>query len=262
MLRTMTFNLRCDVPADGQNAWPHRREIVAELIRERAPDILGIQEGLPHQVAYLREVLAGYGCLGEGRDGGDRGEYNAIFYRQGQLRAIEFGTFWLSETPGVPGSRSWETACVRVATWALLERPAGNGALLFLNTHLDHVSQLARERGAALIIDFLQRRAGNRPVVVTGDFNAPPRNAAVQTLLEGWGGRRLVDALAVHLGLAPGEAGPGTFHGFRGVPRPDSRIDYVLATPDLPVRSAVVLTEGRSGRPVSDHFPVEADFDW
>lgn len=262
MLRAMTFNLRCDVPADGENAWPHRREIVAELIRERAPHLLGIQEGLPHQVAYLREALAGYGCLGEGRDGGDRGEYNAIFYRQDHLRAVESGTFWLSETPDVPGSRSWETACVRVATWALFEKPTGHGAVLFLNTHLDHVSQLARERGAALIVDFLRKSAGEKPVVVTGDFNASPENAAVHTLVQGWRDRRLVDALADYLGLAPGEGGPGTFHGFRGIPRPNSRIDYVLATPDLPARSAVVLSEGKGGRPVSDHFPVEADFDW
>ena len=42
-VRVMTFNIRYDTPNDKENAWPRRREAVAELIEFFAPDILGVQ---------------------------------------------------------------------------------------------------------------------------------------------------------------------------------------------------------------------------
>ena len=261
----MTFNLRCDTPRDGENQWPHRKEAVVDLIRRRRPDVAGLQEALPHQLAYLRENLHEYGFLGEGRNGGGQGEHTPVVYRRDRFRVVASHTFWLSETPDVPGSMSWETACTRIATWAVLA-PAGGGAepagwpeILVVNTHLDHRSQPARERGAALVMRFIDETAGARPVIVTGDFNGEPGNPAVREFLDGGHRVRLRDTLAVHLGLGPGEGGPGTFHGFRGIEGAASRIDYVLASADLAVRHAQVVTDSPAGRPVSDHFPVEAD---
>src|SRR5690606_28913782 len=123
MLRVMTFNIRCDTPKDGEHQWTHRKEAVVRLIGERRPDVLGVQEARPHQFAYLRKQLQEYESEGDGRDGNGEGEHTPIFWRRERLRVKESGTFWLSETPDVPGSRSWETACTRIATWAVLTAP-------------------------------------------------------------------------------------------------------------------------------------------
>ncbi|HEX6972576.1 MAG TPA: endonuclease/exonuclease/phosphatase family protein [Limnochordia bacterium] len=259
-LRVISFNLRCDVPTDGPNAWPHRREAVRQLLCERAPDLFGIQEGLPHQMAFLRDALPDYACVGEGRDGGDRGEYNAVFFRTDRWRLLAAQTFWLSTTPDVPGSRSWESACTRIATWARLADAQSGRSLLFLNTHLDHVSRLAREQGAALISRRLAAEGGSCPLVVTGDLNARPEDQVVKLLLGG--PPPLRDVLAEYLHLGPEQPGPGTFHAFKGRAAAGRRIDYILSTPDWTVVRAAVLTEPVAGRWVSDHFPVEAELAW
>ena len=44
MLRVLTCNLRYDNPADGANAWPSRRDWLAEVVRGVAPDVVGFQE--------------------------------------------------------------------------------------------------------------------------------------------------------------------------------------------------------------------------
>ena len=76
----MTYNIRLDVISDGENSWPNRKEKVAQLIHFHEPDILGIQEGLPHQVDFLKNALTNYGAFGQGRDGHQNGEHSTVFY--------------------------------------------------------------------------------------------------------------------------------------------------------------------------------------
>ncbi len=52
-VRVMSFNIRHDNPQDGENAWPHRRDWVAELIRENRVDVVGMQEVLKSQIDVL-----------------------------------------------------------------------------------------------------------------------------------------------------------------------------------------------------------------
>lgn len=264
-LRFLSFNIRCDTPADGENQWLYRKEAVAAFLAERRPDVAGLQEALPHQLQFVRERLAQYEAIGTGRDHDGGGEHTPLLYRPDRLRVVQSGTFWLSETPHVPGSMSWETACPRIATWAIFgpARPGGEGAqpeILVVNTHLDHRSQAARENGAALVMQFIEQTAGGRPVVVMGDMNGAPTNPAVQRFLSGAAG--LVDTLVASGKARPGEAGPGTFHGFRGAEAAVSRIDYIFASAVLPVRAAGVLYDRPGGRWLSDHFPVEAELAW
>lgn len=46
-VRVMTFNLRVSAADDGPNAWPLRWPHVRALIREIAPQVLGVQECMP-----------------------------------------------------------------------------------------------------------------------------------------------------------------------------------------------------------------------
>ena len=60
---------------------------------------------------------------GVGRDDGKRqGEYAGIYYRRDRFErdVTEEGTFWLSDTPEVPGSKSWGNSYPRVVTWIRL----------------------------------------------------------------------------------------------------------------------------------------------
>ena len=116
-LTLMTFNLRYGTANDGEHIWENRRPIIEEMLQEYHPDILGVQEGLRFQLDQLIEVLPGYAVFGEGRGGLDRSEHTAIFYNVHQLYCLEGHTFWLSETPEIPDSKSWESSLSRLTTW-------------------------------------------------------------------------------------------------------------------------------------------------
>jgi endonuclease/exonuclease/phosphatase family metal-dependent hydrolase len=262
----MSFNVRYGRARDGANAWPNRREIVFETIRDRAPDVVGLQEALRFQMDEIRSGVPGYGEVGVGRDGGTKGEYSGVLYREARFDVAESGTFWLSDTPEVP-SRHWGNDCIRICTWARLveKAPGGRGFYLF-NTHLDHRSQPSREKGARLIARRIASRARPDPVVLTGDLNAGERNPAVLYLLGRTGPDRPADATPVPLVdtfrvLHPKQKNVGTFNGFRGAAA-GAKIDYVLVQPGTEVLEAEIVRASRDGRYPSDHFPVTARVRW
>ncbi|MDX1667427.1 MAG: hypothetical protein R3350_09370, partial [Saprospiraceae bacterium] len=127
--RAMTYNLRYDNPGDGPDRWELRREGVLDLLRYYRPQILGIQEGLYHQIEYLDEGLPSYAYVGMGRDGGAReGEFSAIFVDTTHYAIREHQTFWLSDSPEVP-SVGWDAALNRICTYVLLEEKASGQRL-------------------------------------------------------------------------------------------------------------------------------------
>ena len=249
----MSFNIRTSSADDGENAWPLRRVLAAQVVRSQGPDVLGLQEAQPDQVAFLAEQLPTYRHLGRSREAdAGAGEAVPLFYHAGRwaLDAAEHGTFWLSDTPDVPGSRSWGNFFPRIVTWARLVHRESGKALYVYNAHFDHESETARVRSSELLRLRIAARRHADPVVVMGDFNAQPASAVVQALIGTDGS--LVDTYAAN---AAGAA--GTFHEFTGV-RDGRRIDFILVSPALEVRDAGILYDEDGGRYPSDHFPVTA----
>ncbi|HEX2748158.1 MAG TPA: endonuclease/exonuclease/phosphatase family protein, partial [Verrucomicrobiales bacterium] len=203
----------------------------------------------------LKVRVPGYGELGVGReDGKQKGEYSAILYREAAWEATASGTFWLSDTPEVVASSTWGNKVTRICTWGRFKNKTSGKELFVFNAHFDHQSQPSREKAAALVLQRIRDRGSNAPVIVTGDFNATPENAAVTTLLKGppvfteaW--------LSLHKDIPAAEA--GTFHDFSGK-QDRGHIDYIFSSPEItPVESAI-LHDGKDGKYPSDHFPVRA----
>ena len=134
-LKLMTTNLRYGTANDGEYIWENRRPVMMDMLREYNPDIFGVQEGLRFQLDEIIEALPGYACFGEGRDELDKGEHVAIFYNVRRLYCIEGSSFWLSETPEVPGSRSWESGHSRSVTWGRFQQKPTGAPFYFYNTH-------------------------------------------------------------------------------------------------------------------------------
>jgi endonuclease/exonuclease/phosphatase family metal-dependent hydrolase len=245
-LRLMTFNIRYDTSRDGKLHWPNRKEHVRDCIHTHKPDVIGIQEARPNQMAYLRKELPAFTSVGHGRDGGDRGEYSAILYRTDRLKLLESGTFWLSDTP-TKRSLSWTATLPRICTWARLENRTTGERLYAFNTHWDHRSQVARLNSAKLMAERISKRRHADPVVVMGDLNATPDNPAITALLAAETGLR--DSFAA--GTTPS----GTMSGFKGNPN-GRRIDYVMVDKKLKAEPAEIIRFERNGLYPSDHFPV------
>ena len=103
-VKVMTYNIRYDNPADGDNSWSNRTSGLGNLIVQQNPDLLGMQEVLNSQLQFLSKTLKGYEFIGVGRDDGQQaGEYSPLFFRTKRFNIIKSGWFWLSATPDVPG---------------------------------------------------------------------------------------------------------------------------------------------------------------
>ncbi len=81
-------------------------------------------------------------------------QYPTIFYRAGRFTVEESGEFWLSETPEVHRSRSWDSAFPRMVTYGLFREAGRTESFYFINTHLDNISPEARLQGARMIREF------------------------------------------------------------------------------------------------------------
>lgn len=257
-IKVMSFNIRYGLANDGDDSWEFRNEMVMEVIRDHAPDLLGLQEALRFQLDAICEQFPEYGKVGIGRDPGGEGEYAAILYRKSRFDVQDAGTFWLSETPDEP-STHWGNKHLRICSWArLLDRSAGT-FVYFYNTHYDHQSQPARENSSVLLAKTIAERKHNDPVIVTGDFNAAEDNAAIIYLKGGKSSLgkcpvKLMDSFRI---LYPNEKNVGTFNSFTGI-SDRGKIDYVFVDSRIKVLSAGILRFNRNGRYPSDHYPVEA----
>lgn len=256
-LRVMSFNIRYDNPGDGPNRWEERRDLVVDVIRHADPDLLGTQEVLAHQAEFLREQLPGYEYFGAGRDDGElKGEMSAIFYRADRFERLDGGHFWLSETPDVPGSKSWDAALPRMVTWLKLRDSRDGAELFFLNTHFDHRGEQARALSAMLLRRRALEQSDGAPLIITGDFNASAEGLISALLRVGeTGGRPLLDTYRAQ--EPEREPGEGTFNGFTG-DTSSARIDWIVVSEEFDVREASIIRTTRDGRWPSDHFPVTA----
>lgn len=243
----MSFNIRNGEADDGANSWPFRQDLAIQAIRDFQPAIFGLQEVFDFQLFRLKEAFPDFGCVGVGReDGIAAGEFAPIFFDQTRFELLSTETFWLSETPEIPGSQSWETACTRICTSARLRDSDGQEFGVF-NLHVDHESQMAREQGVALVLS----RIGSEAAILMGDFNAGPFEPEVRQV-ETFG---LIDT---HLALYPESPNAGTFHGFDPILGLGDRIDYIFITQNFTVLKSEILDGHSDGRYPSDHFPVGA----
>lgn len=255
-LTIMTINVRGAIFNDGANIWPARADLCARTIVRHSPDLIGFQELMLENLELFRSRMPTFGCeLGPRYNDDPPHAHPSLMWRATRLHLTAAGGFWLSGTPE-RHSADWNTACIRTATWARLVCAESGSELLALNTHLDHVSELARVEGARLIVRRLAELGAARiPTIVTGDFNCDPGSAAYQAFIEAG----FTDTFSV----AADQDDCMTFHGFHGAEwrtrRHDAneRIDWILARGMRPQSCAIIRDAAPPLYP-SDHYPVVA----
>jgi len=258
-LRLLTYNVRYDTPEDGDRAWDHRRDAVADVVRSYDPDIVGFQEPLAHQLADLRERLPQYRIVGRGRAASpDEGEHVPVGVRADRFEIVDRETVWLSPTPDEPGSVGWDADLPRIATCVRLRGERADAALVHCNVHLDHRGERARLESAALLRRRLESFADGDPVILSGDFNCEADAPPIRRLVDADApGVQFSDARAV---AAEPVAGPGTTRNDYDSLLDGLEIDHVLVTSDVGVeRVETCADRDDGGRFPSDHLPVVAD---
>jgi endonuclease/exonuclease/phosphatase family metal-dependent hydrolase len=255
-VRILSCNIRKADADDGPNGWEHRRDLAARILRERDAGVISFQEMREIQKRDLLAALPGYAAHGLTKTARDRHPVNAVFYRTDRFVLVSAGGYWLSDRPHVPGSTAWETASVRNASWVrLIEKETGR-EFRVVNTHLDHVSALARRWGAEILNADARGYGEDYPQLLTGDLNVD----AADPLLAAFAAAGWQDTYATVHGTD--DPGP-TAHGFEGPAREaaQGRIDWILARGPVMTRGAAIVDEGEDGRYPSDHYFVQADIE-
>lgn len=251
-MRVMTFNLRFDNEQDGENAWPKRRERVIQLIKHHAPSILGTQEGMWSQLSYLRDHLHDYHLHVPDRIIDNTCQYPTLFFHKDDIVVQDGGEFWLSKTPEVHRSISWDSAFPRMMSHARVKCTKTNSVFQVVVTHLDHIGEDARYQQANMIAQWVKEQTD--PVILMGDFNDSPGSRIHNLLTSPQTG--LFDTWQ-SLGREE-DAKSFTHHNFSGVPQ-KTRMDWILASPNFDVSDVIIIKDSFKNRYPSDHFPYMAE---
>ena len=255
-LSVISFNIRVSGGLSeliNSNSWSRRKSATPAMIKDQCPDIFGVQEALSDQLTYVGDNLPNYSYVGVGReDGEESGEIMAIFYNTSKIKLLEWGTYWLSETPDKP-SISWNAGYERTMTWAKMQMKYSGKKFFYVNTHLDSDSALARKNGLKLILDKVaEKNTDNLPVVLTGDFNIIPTDSVLDDVL---GNAEMLDARTT---AAKTDNLP-TFNGFGNEDESPRVIDYIYyrgfsSCPEY----ETIVKQYANIQYISDHYPIVA----
>jgi endonuclease/exonuclease/phosphatase family metal-dependent hydrolase len=251
-LKIMSFNIRCKNGGDGINEFENREPKVLEAIRNEAPDLIGFQEVTDVQRDFLSKNLSNdYILLGCGRRQNYYGEGVSIAFKRDLFELVSFETFWLSDTPDLPGSRyesSDQSTCCRLTVHAELIAKELSAPIHFFNTHLDHQGPGARLLGMRDIIKKIANIKGC--YALTGDFNALPNSPEITEILN-------AEKICAHDATSNLTH---TFHGFGKFDR-DYKIDYIFT--NCPSGdSYIVEANTDDGIYISDHHPICAKIEF
>jgi endonuclease/exonuclease/phosphatase family metal-dependent hydrolase len=260
----VTFNVRLLTENDGPNQWMHRRELFYETVRDIDPDVMGVQEAYASQLKDIQAGTDGYAYVGVGRDDGkEEGEFAAIFFKTARFEKAGDGTFWLSDTPEVVASNTWEAVCNRVCTWVYLTDKETKRSFSVYNAHFDHKSTQARELSpVAIVKQMVAKDHQKHPLVLMGDFNSGPATPQMAYLITGKAlldGQERVSPIVFKNTLPKAMSERfSTYSGWNG--RKEGRqIDYVMIAGDKHrVMASEIKRVEKGGRYPSDHYPVTA----
>lgn len=265
LIRVISFNLKRDFgPAlHRSRRWKERRSIAAQFIRESGATIVGVQELLPGMREDVGNLLdSEYSVLGFGRYKGLRpknDEHSDIIIKNEDAKVTFIKTFWLSKSPEQL-SRAYFAIFPRICTVAEVHVEKPGRTIRVFNTHLDHISGIARLLGVKVILEYISKfnQENPLPTILMGDLNCKPKSRPVQFLND-----HVLDFPDVHLTDVYSKFEPSslsnTFHNFSGkVNSKAAPIDYIFVSDEFEIVESRILTEPVNGRYPSDHYPLMA----
>lgn len=253
-MKLITSNIRFENPSDGMNSWPHRINFLSELLNSEKPVIIGTQEGREGQLRQLESKLIHHRLIDNHRSWIDERMYPSLFINETIVEVIESGDIWLSETPNVPGSKSFNSAFPRLATWVSITHLLSKENFLVVNCHLDHLDTNTRLKQIQVLVSEVQKIKEEKSVIIMGDFNDSPQSIVRKeiskcpklNLYDPWEKFNLPEETTYHKFL--GENVDSEF---------GSRIDWILTDKKIEALNMKLL-KGRSEENIlpSDHYPV------
>ena len=247
-MKIVSFNIKCDdtiAELEEQFLWKNRQAQFIAEVKSFGADIYCFQEVMPHQYEFIKDNLINFKSVFQNRDdNATNGEGCPIFYNKNKFKLVNYKTFWLSETPSVPASSSWNSRWPRICTYVILQNVETNEQFAVFNTHLDHKSEEARTNAAKMIYEKIIEI--NLKTILCGDFNSSKDMGAFKFLNE-------------HMLNADAENKiQRTFHVFgkpEVLPPHLAVIDYMFVK-DFNVNQLKVYNDKKIYEKISDHYAL------
>jgi endonuclease/exonuclease/phosphatase family metal-dependent hydrolase len=250
----ITCNIRFDNPADGENSWPHRREFLVETLLRHSPDVIATQEGRYAQLLNMAELLPDFDLIDSHRSWIKERMYPSFFVRRDKFEVLKSEDLWLSETPEVAGSLSFDSTFPRLFTWVKLQPRGSESSFLVVNTHLDHIRSHTRLCQVRVLGKEIKRFwKEDSSLIIMGDFNDSPESEVRTALKEEF--KDLQDPWKSFNNVEE-----TSHHSFKGKIENGARIDWIMVDRALKVESCFLDKTDRQGYFPSDHFPVICKF--
>lgn len=250
-VRVMSFNVRCK--SDPEGSVKNRSKIVNAIIEQYAPDSFGVQEANTPWITRLDAAFSDkYDRVGEPRDNtGPFSEYSAVYYLKDKYNLLDEGTIWLSETPEEKCTKSFDSACYRIATWAVLENKETGEKYTHINTHLDHVLEETRVGQIKVLIEKFKELEKDGTVICTGDFN---------TYIDGDVYAEMCTAADDTRVTATNTDSGITFHSYgKKEDKGQGPIDFIFTTKGVKTETFRIIRNQAKDMYPSDHYPIVAD---
>jgi hypothetical protein len=242
---------------DEEHPWTGRAPTVTRMLRNVNSSLANFQEFAVNNLEAVTNAFQDYKYILGPEIG--KGQYNPIFLNQEMFTLQSEGGFYLSEK----GEKTlgWDAQNERAVTWVCLKhRKAKNDQqLLCLNTHLDHIGYIARERETEMIIDFLNEWPESIPIIITldGNFGLYRYNKSVAPKTRPYGMFSEIGFVDILRALYPVWPPYPTFHNYEGADyKPDEwntwDIDRILIR-NLRVRSGRIVHYPRNQKAPTDH---------
>ncbi len=250
ILNLITCNIRFSNPADGVHAWEHRRDFLVSTLLKHDPDIICTQEGRYDQLKELESNLENYILLDDHRSWIKERMYPSIFLKKNVFEVLKSEDLWLSETPDVAGSFSFESAFPRLMTWTKLQPINSTKNLFVVDTHLDHVKSETRLGQVKVLSQEIKRTwKHDSELIIMGDFNDSPESAVRKQLVDSF--PDLVDTWKKFNHIEE-----TSHHAFKGEMQNGARIDWIMIQDKVQIISSVMDKSVNNGIYPTDHFPI------
>jgi endonuclease/exonuclease/phosphatase family metal-dependent hydrolase len=244
-------NIRFENNNDGQNSWINRLPLLSTFFTKNQFAIIGTQEGREPQLRSLENKIP-HSLQDQHREWIVERMYPAIFLKQHFFEVILSGDIWLSETPSIPGSTSFNSAFPRLATWVQLKTVRDAKSFIVINVHLDHVKSETRIEQVRVLTNEIKKilNLNPLPIILMGDFNDSPESEVHQKLIHEL---KLTDPW-----IAKKMEEETSHHGFLGNKSSGSRIDWILLSEEWIVENIYLEKMNADGIFLSDHYPLVA----
>lgn len=249
-LTICTFNLRYDNPADGNHSWSNRKSAIKNVMSEIQADLVGTQEGKEEQLNDFQTLIPNIPMIMGHREWIKERMYPSLFFSFKKLSVIDSGDIWLSLTPDIPGSTSFNSIYPRVCTWAKFSLKTNFRPIFMANLHLDHVNSETRIKQTEVFISEINKIFYEKfPMIIVGDFNEGPNDLVYNLLMNAF--PNLYDPW-----IEGRKVEMSSHHHFDGNISNGKRIDWILLDKRFKCDSIEAITKSYSEIYPSDHFPI------